>query len=282
MAKGKHAGRRKHTGLKIFIVLLIVVALLFADSNLRLTVSRYEIRFASLPDAFDGFKIVQLSDLHETEFGKDNSKLVEKVKNENPNIIAITGDMVDEQGHEDYVRTLIPQLAAIAPVYYVSGNHEWACGAARDIFSLLKELGANVLRNDYDVLTLANDSIIIAGADDPCGPYDMMTHEELVNGIREAEGDKFTVMLYHRNNKLDEFSSLGVDLILSGHAHGGMVRLPFTEGVIGPAREWFPTNTAGEYTQGDSVMVVSRGIGYYAAPRLLNNPDVVSITLRAA
>lgn len=281
MAKGKHVRRRKRAGLIIILLLLIAAALLFADSNLRLTVSRYEEKFENLPESFDGLKIVQLSDLHNTEFGKDNSRLVKKVAREKPDIIAITGDMIDGKGQGEYVRTLIPQLVEIAPVYYVSGNHEWACGEAKTLFRDLSELGATALRNDYELITRDGESIVLVGAEDPLGPYDMMTRQELMEGVRTAEGDKFTVMLFHRNNKLNEFADLGVDLALCGHAHGGIVRLPFTDGLIGPSREWLPAYTAGEYRDGDTVMIVSRGIGYYAAPRLFNNPDIVSITLTA-
>ena len=110
----------------------------------------------------------------------------------------------------------------------------------------------------------------------------METKEELVNRIRQAEGGKTMIMLYHRNDKLSQFSSLGVDLVLSGHAHGGLIRLPFTDGLVDGSRTLFPTHTAGVYSEGSTQMVVSRGLGNTGKTfRFLNNPDVVSVTLRA-
>lgn len=284
MAKGKHAKktRKKHVFLKIFILLVLVCALLLVDSNVRPVLSEYEVSLSSLPKSFDGVRIVQLSDLHATEYGENNEKLVSKIRALQPSLIAITGDMIDAEGQDGYVRTLIPQLLEIAPVYYVTGNHEWASGAIKEMFSTLKELGVSVLRNDYDVLRIGDDSIILAGAEDPNGPYDMETKDSLVNRIRQAEGGKTMIMLYHRNDKLSEFASLGVDLVLSGHAHGGLIRLPFTDGLVDGSRTLFPTHTAGEYSEGGTKMIVSRGLGNTGRTfRFLNNPDIVSITLRA-
>lgn len=281
MAKGKHVKKKRHTGLKMFIALVLICVLLLIDSNVRLTVSEYEVELTGLPVSFDGFKIVQLSDLHVTEFGKNNEKLIKKIAAQEPDIIAVTGDMIDGEGQDGYVRALMPQLLEIAPVYYVTGNHEWASGAIKEMFNTLDELGVRILRNDYELLTVGGESIVLAGADDPNGPYDMETREQLVTRIRDAEGGNTMVMLYHRNDKLSEFASLGVDLVLSGHAHGGLIRLPFTDGLIDASRNWFPTYTAGEYTQGGTTMIVSRGLGNTGRTfRFLNNPDIVSITLK--
>lgn len=280
MTKGK---RPRRCGFKIFLIIMVLIAALFYDSNTRIAISEYEAEYADLPQAFNGYRIVQLSDIHATLFGDGNEKLIEKVKEAEPNIIAITGDLIDSDDQGEYVRALMPKLTAIAPVYYVTGNHEWASGGIQELFDILEECGVTVLRNDYAVITLANDSIILAGAEDPNGPYDMEKPDELMARIRENEGDKFTVMLYHRNDKLAEFSALGVDLLLCGHAHGGIVRLPFTDGLIGPSRELFPTYTSGVYPDGDTNMIVSRGFGNaYGIPRFLNNPEVVAITLKAA
>jgi len=272
--------RRKRGGL-IIIILILLIAFAFYDSNTRITVSEYEVGYEDLPDAFNGYKIVQLSDLHATYFGEGNSDLIEKVKDADPNIIAVTGDLIDSDDQGDYVRELMPQLTAIAPVYFVNGNHEWASGGLRELYEILDDCGVVRLSNEYEIISAANDSIVLAGVEDPNGPADMETPEEFMSRIRENEGDKFVVMLYHRNDMLGEFSNMGADLVMCGHAHGGTVRLPFTDGLIGPSREFFPEHTAGVYSQGDTDMIVSRGFGKAAGvPRLFNNPDMVEIILK--
>jgi len=261
---------------------------LLYDSNTRLVTSEYELYYDNLPGAFDGYRIVLLADLHGAEHGEDNERLVEKVRAANPDIIAIAGDLIDDyqpgnpvEQQIEISRILVTQLVQIAPVYYVTGNHEWATGMIQDIFAMLEESGVTVLRNQHRILTVGSDSIVIAGVDDPNGPADMIRPEELVERIRTNDNPDFIVMLSHRNNNLRLYSELGVDLVLSGHAHGGMVRLPFTDGLIGPHGELFPTYTSGVYSRRDTNMVVSRGLGnHFGWTRLLNNPQVVVVELR--
>jgi predicted MPP superfamily phosphohydrolase len=283
--KRRHIGSR-HIGIKIFLLLIVLVGALLYDSNARLAVDDYTLRYADLPKAFDGYRIVQLSDIHTAEFGKDNSTLIGDVAKAKPDIIAVTGDLVtagDDMGEDiRLVRPLIQSLCKIAPVYYVTGNHEWDSDGLRDLLSMLKDEGVNVLRNGYVKLTLGKSSLVLAGVDDPNGPADMKTPEELVSEIRKAEGDAFIVMLAHRNNLLDRFSRLGVDLVLCGHAHGGIIRLPFIGGLVGPSMEFFPKYTTGVYTEGSTKMVVSRGIGNRTGvPRFLNNPEIPVVILKS-
>ncbi len=261
----------------ILVVLLLILAALVYDSNTRIVEDTYTVANGRLPEGFSGFRVVQLSDLHTTRFGENNSKLFEMVRGQAPDIIAVTGDLIDEERDEDYVRELMTGLTQIAPVYYVTGNHEWASGWVRDLFSILEECGVNVLRNKYVVLERNGDTIVLAGVDDPNGPYDMKTPRELVSEIREEMGDPYILMLAHRNDEIDMWSELGVDAVLCGHAHGGLIRLPFTEGLIAPGREFFPTYTSGIYRQGGTQMLVSRGLGNTSfSLRLFNNPQVVT------
>jgi len=277
------------TLLIILLVIAIPVVIILYDSNTRLVTDEYELFYDNLPGAFDGYRIVLLADLHGAEHGENNERLVERVRDANPDIITIVGDLIDDYQPGNPVdqqieisRTLVTQLVQIAPVYYVSGNHEWATGRMLEIFAMLEESGVTVLRNQYRTLTRGGDSIILAGVDDPNGPADMTTPTELVDRIYENENPDFIIMLSHRNYNLGLYSRLGVDLILSGHAHGGMVRLPFTDGLIGPYGEFFPTYTSGVYTRGSAHMVVSRGLGnHFGWTRFLNNPHVVVVELRA-
>jgi len=274
----------------IILGVILVTAILFFDSNMRIVTGEYELFYTDLPEEFDGFRIVVLSDLHATKFGQDNERLIRLVRKANPDIIAITGDILDAYRRIPVERqlvvaeTLVQSLVPIAPVYFVTGNHEWdrRVGGPWELFSILEAHGVIVLRNQYVNLESGGETIILAGVDDPNGPADMIRPAEFVERIFEREGeDSFIVMLSHRNHNLPLYSSLGVQLVLCGHAHGGIVRLPFTDGLVGPQLELFPTYTSGVYTMGGTNMVVSRGLGNYVmSPRFLNNPHIVVAVLR--
>jgi len=290
MSKPNRKRRDKRGARVVLIVLLIlalVIGILLYDSNTRLVTTYYELSYADLPEAFDGYRIAVLSDIHAAVFGEGNERLISKVEEARPDLIAITGDLID--GYEKLptddqlaiAQALVEELTGIAPVYFISGNHDWNSGALRTLTAALEELGVIVLRNGYVTLDRGGDLIVLAGTDDPNGPADMIKPEKFVGRIVESEGERFIVMLEHRNNNLPLYSELGVGLVLCGHAHGGIVRLPFTDGLLGPRRDWFPTYTSGVYAMGDTNMVVSRGIGNHTGvPRFLNNPEVVVAVLR--
>jgi len=279
--------RRKHVIPILLLILVLIMAILLYDSNTRIVTTEYDLSYSNLPDSFDGFRILALSDIHAAEFGKNNERLISKVKAAKPDIIAVLGDFIDNSKTPpidkqlEIAQTLITGLTPIAPVYYITGNHEWDSGGIWPLLSMLEEHGVKILRNKYTQLNAGGESIILAGTDDPNGPADMIKPADFVKKIYAAEGECFVVMLEHRNNNLDLYSGLGVDLVLCGHAHGGIIRLPFTDGLIGPQRDWLPTHTSGVYKVGDTNMIVSRGIGNHTGyPRFLNNPQIVVTTLR--
>ena len=282
--------RRKRSKLSVILLVLIVfLAIFYIDSNIRIVTSEYEMYFAGLPEAFDGYRIVVLSDTHGAEFGRNNHRLVSRVEEAEPDIITILGDVIDEYGTPSLVRqleiaeTLVEQLVKIAPVYFVTGNHDWASGELPTLLSILDTHGVTVLQNSYVLLESGSQTIILAGTDDPNGPADMIRPREFVEQTRQAQGDGFFIMLEHRNRNLPLYSSLYVDLVLSGHAHGGIIRLPFTDGLIGSRREIFPSYTSGVYQmEGKHTrMVVSRGLGsHFLWMRLFNNPEVLVVELR--
>ena len=292
MAKtGKHQKQNKRRG-KVFIVLLLVfifvIIALFADSNLRLVTTEFELRYANLPSSFDGFRIALIADIHGAEHGENNERLIRRIRDAEPDIIAIAGDLIDDHQRRiplerqfEIAETLTTALLEIAPVYFVTGNHEWDIGNTLEFLGMLRDWGVVVLRNNYILLERGGQSIILVGIDDPHGPADMPSPNEVIGRIAETNDADFMIVMYHRNYKLPMFSQLGVDLLLSGHAHGGLVRLPFTDGLIGPRREFFPTHTSGLYTMGTTNMIVTRGLGnHYGWTRFLNNPEVVVIELR--
>lgn len=275
--------RRRRRGWLFLLLCAAIVVFLIADSNIRIETVEYEVESDKIPEAFDGFRIVQLSDLHGDEFGKDNSRLIKMVRAAKPDIITITGDLIDSPGQGEYAKNLTEMLVQIAPVFYVTGNHEWACGEISALFGILREAGVTVLRNDYVLLNTGGEAIVLAGLDDPNGPYDMKTPEEVFSDIRQAQGDKYTVLLNHRNGELARFSALGADLVMSGHAHGGIIRIPFTDGLIGPSMDWFPEYTSGIYNDGSTALIVSRGLGNISPTlRLFNNPHIPVVILKSA
>lgn len=264
-----------------FLVLLLLSAILLWENN-SLSVEEYTFSSARLPVGFNGFRIVQLSDLHGKQFGKDNSRLLAAVADCRPDCIVITGDLADEHVGVDFVPALLRALTAIAPTYYVSGNHEWAAHLFPSLKEMLTDAGVIYLNNTYASLTRGGDSILLAGVDDPNGYADQKTPAQLSAEI-EAEGDSlFWILLAHRNSEYGTYGSLGADLIVSGHAHGGIIRLPFTDGLLGTGGQFFPNWTNGFYYDYATPLFVSRGLGgSIPVPRLFNRPEVAVLTLQS-
>ena len=276
--------RRSRLPLLLKILVLAVFAALFLRwSNTSLQVEEFTYSSQHLPAGFDGCTIVQLSDLHGAEFGENNRKLLQAVLDADPDYIFLTGDLQDRfrETPQSYAFDLCQRLQAIAPTYYVTGNHEWALPNIRDLKSGIAETGVTVLTNTFVTLERNGDSILLAGIDDPNGFADQKTPEELAEEVQATWGDNFWMLLAHRNNYFEKrYSLLGADLVLSGHAHGGIIRLPFTDGLLGVERNFFPSYTAGFYEDNGADLFVSRGLGNSGRSfRLFNRPQLVVMTL---
>ena len=188
-------------------------------------------------------------------------------------------------GPEDgYAAEIARGLSAIAPTYYVTGNHEWAIGEVPKLKEILAANGVTVLSNQFVTLERNGDAIVLAGIDDPNGYADQKTPEELAAEVYAAHGDPFWILLAHRNNRFaSQYSLLGADLVCSGHAHGGIIRLPFTDGLVSHDLDLFPSYTAGLYAENGSVLFVTRGLGNSGPSfRVFNRPEVAVVTLRRA
>ena len=274
--------RRKRTFLYLALLALLL-ALYFHWENRTLQVSHFDVSFADLPAGFDGCRIAVLSDLHSAEFGEKNQDLFAAVSGEHPEYIFFLGDLEDrfEGRREGYAQTVAASLSTIAPTYYVTGNHEWAIGGVRELKKELAAEGVTVLSNQYVTLTRNGDPIVLAGIDDPNGYADQKTPEALAAELYAAEGDVFWMLLAHRNNRFaGQYSLLGADLVLSGHGHGGIWRLPFTDGLMSHDYQLFPSYTAGFYQENGSLLFASRGLGN-AGPsfRVGNRPEIAILTL---
>lgn len=273
---------KKRTWLTPLLILALLAALLaFAvwDSAEHLQLTEYTVSSDRCPDGFDVFKIIQLSDLHGSDFG---DRLVEQVRRQEPDIIALTGDFVTDSGDLEAVRALVPELVKICDVYFVSGNHEFGSRLADEVRGIMEDAGVRYLGNDAVVLECNGDSIVLAGVEDPLAYADMPSPPELMAELDDKYPDSYKILLGHRNYWMEEYPELPVDLILSGHAHGGLVRLPGVGGLIGTDRTLFPDYDAGLYENGRYTMIVSRGLGNSVPiPRLFNRPEIVSIILKA-
>lgn len=249
--------------------------------NFVISAEEVDVSCVGLPESFEGLRIVELADLHGRQFGQDNRQLLAQVRAAEPNLICIDGDLFDENTDLSMLEPLLRGLSVIAPTYYVTGNHEWQVAHLKTLLQSMEAYGVCVLKNDYEVLERSGEKLVIAGVHDPCGPYDQKTPEELVREIREAEGEESCiVMLAHRNDTLELWSSLGVSLVLTGHCHGGVIRLPLLGGVFGANRTLFPQYDAGLYRQGQTALYVSRGLGYSRTHfRLFNRPHLPILTL---
>ena len=275
--------RRRLRRLAAAVTALLVLAMLWWGNN-SLSTEEYTYTSERLPDGWDGARIVVLTDLHGKQFGTDNVRLLEAVQAAKPDLIAVCGDLADEHSGVDFVPALMRGLVAIAPTYYVSGNHEWAVGGVPALKEILTANGVTVLSNQFVPLERNGDTIVLAGIDDPNGYADQKTPEELAAEVYAACGDPFWILLAHRNNRFArQYSLLGADLVCSGHAHGGIVRLPGTDGLFSHDLDLFPSYTAGLYEENGSVLFVTRGLGNSGPSfRVFNRPEIAVLTLRRA
>ncbi|MCI6184519.1 MAG: metallophosphoesterase [Clostridiales bacterium] len=278
----KHRGRGCLTALIVVALIAAFCAFIIKDSRDELEISRYEVASSKLSESFDGFTIVQLSDLHGAQFGEDGTELVDKVRELAPDIIALTGDFVTDEGDLEAEEKLAPRLTEICPVYFVSGNHEFGSGLAAEVRNIMESAGVKYLSNEYLTICRGEDHILLGGVEDPNAYADMLTPEELAQKMNEASPSAFKILLGHRNYWMEKYPELPVDLVLCGHAHGGLVRIPGVGGLIGTDRHLFPDFVDGEFNNGNYTMIVSRGLGNSVPiPRIFNRPEIVCVTLRA-
>ncbi len=280
---GKKRRKRRHPFLSLILLLAFFTVFLWW-SNSSLQLESFTFTSPHLPAGFDGCTAVQLTDLHGSYFGENNRDLLNQVRSLNPDFIFLTGDLQDRYRATpaSYAIELGRACADIAPTYYVTGNHEWAFPNVRELKKNLQEVGVTVLTNEFVQLTRNGDTILLAGIDDPNGFADQKSPESLASEIDAMPGDPFWILLAHRNNYFeDEYSLLGADLTISGHGHGGIIRLPFTDGLISVERTLFPSYTAGFYTAHDAKVFVGRGLGNSGPSfRIFNRPQIAALTLR--
>lgn len=255
-------------------------AVLLYIGNTHIGTTYVTVDSENIPLAFNGFKIAHISDLHNAEFGEGQSKLIEKIREADPDIIVITGDMIDSRRTDvEKAVELVVGLGGEIPIYYVTGNHESRVSEYSELEEKLVENGVNVLRNKNQSIEIDGSYINIIGVDDPAFGY---SSDEMYDTITGLKGDSYNILLSHRPELFGMYIQTGVDLVLSGHAHGGQVRIPFIGGLAAPNQGFFPKYTEGLYENGGTSMIVSRGLGNSIIPLRVNDPpELVIIMLKS-
>lgn len=269
-------------------VLIIAVCVRGIWENHALQCNPLTVEDEKLPASFDGLRIAHISDLHNTRFGKDQQKLIGLLAKAKPDLIVVTGDLIDKRrpGMRN-VLDFAAQAVRIAPVYYVPGNHEAASAEYPELKRRLAELGVIRLDDKAVRLERGEEVLTLMGVADPrmCVSNENAAiarcMQKKLSAVTEgAQG--YQILLAHRPETLAQYAQAGIDLVFCGHAHGGQFRLPWG-GVVAPNQGFFPKITAGIHREGGTRMVVSRGLGNSWIPiRLFNRPEVLLVTLRRA
>ena len=277
----------------IILVILLGCMLVYTESK-GFTVTEY--KYLSDKLKVDEFKIVFLSDLHDSDLGNENEVLVKKIDELHPDMIVFAGDMVTScmELDYDYEPTLrfISRLAAKYPVYYGMGNHEERFrrqpdrfpGKYEDLTNKLKAAGAPILVNEKR--TIQKAGITIYGLDLEHAYYRKVKTRYIADNYLSqifgpVDEQNISILLAHNPEQFTQYAKWRPDFVLSGHVHGGIVNLPFLGGVVSPQLKLFPKYDAGEFKSGKSIMILNRGIGSHTIPiRIFNKAEIVSITLR--
>lgn len=264
--------------LYICVVVVFIVIFLYVNNH-WIVVSEHVYESERVPSSFDGMRIVQVSDLHDALFGEKQKKLVQKVKAAKPDVIFITGDLVDSNRYNlEQSLQAVRQFVKLADVYYVLGNHEVATNKVNEIYEALSSLGVHVMANTSTVLERNGERLSIIGIEDPL--MGMETNDMMAMATAYIPHDRLTLLLAHRPEFIDVYGDHKIDVVFSGHAHGGQIRIPGVGGLVAPGQGLFPKYTAGIYEKDSTNMIVSRGLGNSTVPyRIFNLPEIIVFEL---
>ncbi len=278
---------KKHV---VSAAVLCAVGIAIAGLQYGLTIRRYTVQTDKIGEG-KALRLVMLSDLHSYTYGSDQSPLLHRVAAEEPDVILLCGDIVDDKKPISGAKLLLQQITNIAPCYYVSGNHEYWSEDAEAIFNLIESYGICVLHNEREEISIAGEQYMICGVDDPAAngtrirrSYgDRTEYLNTLDSFRDLSEDRFNILLAHRPEYIGEYAEYPFDLVLCGHAHGGQWRIPYLlNGLIAPNQGFFPTYAGGQYRCGDTTAIVGRGLMLDWKPRLFNPPEIVVVDIIAA
>lgn len=273
---------------RLIVRSVMMIMLLFVSwiiwTNVHITTTHLTITNAKIPADFSGYKIAEIADLHNHDW---SNRLISCLAKEEPDIIVITGDFVDS-AHTDFDISMefINQVKEIAPIYYVTGNHEAWLENYPELEKRLIDSGVHMMDDKAEWLEKGNSKINLVGIQDPDfverGTFEGIQQSIVTSKLTPLlNHDYYNIVLCHRPELFDGYVETQADLVITGHAHGGQVRIPFVGGLIAPNQGFFPKFTEGVYHQGQTDMVVSRGLGNSVIPVRINNmPELVMITLK--
>ena len=276
--------------LKIFFIIVLVVGIIIVFciwQNDSVIITNINYTNNKIPNEFNEYKIAQISDLHNKKFGKNQKYLIRKIKEVSPDIIVVTGDLVDRRTYNlEVAMELINEAIKIAPIYYVSGNHEAWSGKYNEISQRLTNSGVIILDDTFAQISKNNYKIAIMGLSDPGFVTSQYSNETNTSKLEEniktlSNNEEFKILLSHRPELFDIYVNNKLDLVFTGHAHGGQIRLPFIGAIIAPNQGFFPKYTSGEYKKDNTSMIVNRGLGNSTFPiRIFNRPEIVVVTMK--
>ena len=281
---------------KLFVAFTLVAALIFIFSNRYLSVKNYAVKSNKLPASFNGYKIALLTDLHNNSFGNNNDELLKKLEKAAPDLVLLGGDMVSTSDTDYSVFfNLAEKIAKSYDTYFVLGNHEQALGEERAelFYQSVESLGVKTLDNEMVTLEKTGEKINLYGmwfnlryytdrSEDATATeqgyyFGTEAMEEILNAPNKEE---FNLLLTHNPLYFETYATWGADLTISGHTHGGMIRIPFKGGVYSPEKTFFPKYDGGVFVEQNKTLIVSRGLGNGGMGfRLFNPPELVFITL---
>lgn len=269
--------RRKWLVWLILLAAMILLAVLALDP--RMTVRRYTVDSDKINEPI---RLAVIADFHGCNYGKGASRLISAVEAEAPDTVLLVGDIFDDVLPWDDSEALVRSLAEKYPCYYVTGNHEYWSDEVDEICRIVEAAGAVVLNPGAETLAINGQTINFCGIPDPYACVD--TETALCRAAEDIEQDGFTVLLAHRPEVIDKYAAVGVfDLVVSGHAHGGQVRIPgVLNGLFAPNQGWFPRYAGGQYQVEETTLIVSRGLARESTrvPRIFNRPELVVVELK--
>ena len=274
--------KKKYIVMISIMIVLSMLVICVVCHNKDLEINKFNVKSKYIPTEFDNFRIVQVSDLHNAEFGKNNEKLLAMLKQTDADIIVITGDLIDSRNTKvDVAVSFAEKATKIAPTYYINGNHE---ARVPEEYERLKqgldEAGVTILENDSIDITIGDEAFTLIGINDSSFRMELVDDTMMQNVSHQLmsvvpDNDNYKILLAHKPHYFDAYANQ-VDLVLSGHAHGGQFKIPFIGGVVAPGQGFFPEYYTGSYIKENTEMIVSRGIGNSIIPfRINNKPEII-------
>ena len=273
---------------KNLFISIILSTLLVSSLYTKPVIKRYDVVSDKLePDTI--CKVIVIADLHNTQYGISNKIIVDKIEKTQPDLILLAGDLISSYSAKSNTLTLIQSVSDIAPLYYVTGNHEFWTHMEDEFIEILEELGVKVLRNEFETIEISGMTFNICGTDDPDVIYysddekyaSMKNPDEMLDVFEELDSKMFNLLIAHRPERIESYLEYNFDLIVSGHSHGGQVRVPFlVNGLFAPNQGWFPKYAGGRYQHDDTTHIVSCGLSVQRLPRIFNPPEIVLIKLK--